>query len=280
MDRLTTRIAAGIAASCAVLAGGVSVIDGAAASAPPTAGELYEAARDRYAGMDSYIARLTRREVVRGERRPEELILFKFREKPWSAYMMWLGEEGRGREGLYVKGQHGDKVHTRLAAGDILFVPAGRRMALAPDGALLRSASPHPITDVGLGAAIAKIGDVLSAQRRGDRRRGGLAVVGPERRPEFVEPAYGVEHRVPPGSDPVLPEGGRRTYYFHPVHAMPTLFEARDGIGREVEYYRYDRLQPSVHLNDDDFDPDRLWAPPDPTRGPAAPREINGPDRP
>jgi len=81
----------------------------------PGTRELYEAARSRYAQIDSYIARLTRREVVKGERRPQELILLKFREKPWSAYMKWIGDEGRGREGLYVKGQHGDKIHTRLA---------------------------------------------------------------------------------------------------------------------------------------------------------------------
>ncbi|MFO0844222.1 MAG: DUF1571 domain-containing protein [Gemmataceae bacterium] len=280
MDRTTTQLAAAVAATYVVLAGSVRVMDGAAAG-PPSARQLYEAARERYARMDSYIARLTRREVVRGERRPEEVILFKFRETPWSAYMKWLGEEGRGREGLYVKGQHGDRVHVRLAGGDMPFVPAGRRMALAPDGALLRSASPHPITEAGLGASIAKVGEVVSALGRGDRRRGELAVVGPERRPEFAEPPYGVEHRLPAGADPALPEGGRRTYYFDPVTSLPTLFVTHDHTGREVEYYRYDRLQPDVGLNDADFDPDRLWAPPpDPTRGAPSAPAFSGPNRP
>jgi hypothetical protein len=279
MDRTAIRLATGIAATCVVLAGGVSLMDGAMAG-PPTPRELHESARERYARIDSYIARLTRREVVRGERRPEEVILFKFRENPWSGYMKWLGEEGRGREGLYVKGRHGDRVHVRLAGGDIPFVPAGRRMALAPDGALLRSASPHPITAIGIGASIAKIGDVVSALERDDRRRGDLALVGPERRAEFVEAPYGVEHRLPAGIDPALPEGGRRTYYFDPVTNLPTVFVSRDFIGREIEYYRYDRLQLSVHLNDDDFDPDRLWAKPDPTRGAAPPPNVPGPNRP
>jgi hypothetical protein len=26
-----------------------------------------------------------------------------------------------------------------------------------------------------------------------------------------------------------------------------------------VEYYCYDRIQPGLHLDDNDFDPDKLW---------------------
>jgi len=219
----------------------------------PTPDDLQEAAHNRYSHVDSYIARLTRREVVRGNRRPEEVILFKFRERPWSAYMKWIGDEGKGREGAYVKGRYGDKVHTRLAFGDVPYVPAGRRMALSPDGALLRAASPHPITDIGLGSAIAKLGERSLGERR---------VVGPERRDEFAEPAYGVEQHLRPGADPVLPDGGWRTYYFDPATGLPTVFVTRDRVGREVEYYRYDRLQLSLGLGDDDFEPDRLWGPP------------------
>jgi len=45
--------------------------------------------------MDSYIARLTRREQVNGKKQPEEIILFKFRQQPWSVYFKWLGESKR-----------------------------------------------------------------------------------------------------------------------------------------------------------------------------------------
>src|SRR5262245_61683945 len=96
-------------------------------------------------------------------------------------------------------------------------------MALAPHGALFRSASPHPITELGIGAGIDKLGEVLAALEHGDHRRGGVQVVGPERRREFVQPAHGIEHRLPGGIDPLLPDGGRRTYYFDPVTNLPTL---------------------------------------------------------
>jgi len=230
-----------------------------AAAADPEVRRLYDAARERYGRVDSYIARLTRREKVRGEQRPEELILFKFRAEPWSAYLRWLGEAGEGREGLYVPGRHDDKVHTRIAAGDVPLFPAGYRMSLAPDGALLKAASPHPITALGLGAALDKLGDALAAQERGDDRLGTLAAVGPEKLEEFDEPVRGIEHRLPPGADPAVPRGGRRVYWFDPATGLPTVARTRDDTGTVVEYYRYDRLQLGVGLDDADFDPDRLW---------------------
>lgn len=279
MERYTKRIPIGLAATAlAVLAG--AGMGGPDSSERPSPRELFEAARDRFARIDSYIARLTRHEVVKGERRPDEVILLKARERPWSVYMKWLGQEGRGREGVYVRGRYGDKIHTRLAAGDIPFVPAGRRMALSPNGALMRSASTHPITELGVGAAIDKIGGVLEAQERGDRSKGGLSVVGPEQRAEFGAPVYGLEHRLPAGTDPALPRGGRRTYYIDPVTSLPELIVTTDDTGREAEYYRYDRIQPGVRLDEDDFNPDLLWPAPRRANAAGSADEYRGPDRP
>lgn len=235
-----------------------------------TARGLYEQARKRYAGMDSYIVRLLRREVLNGRMGPDELILFKFRESPWSVYLKWLGKEGNGREVVYVKGRYGGKIHTLLAAGDIPLVPAGRRMALAPDSVLVRSACRHPITSAGFGACIARIGALIAAGEKGDHTQGSLRLVGPANRPELDGPAHGLEHTLPPGLDPTLPRGGKRTYFFDPETRLPMLVMTRDDRDREVEYYRHDRLQASVKLDDDDFDPDRLWGKP---KAGAAPRK-------
>src|SRR5262249_8124468 len=67
--------------------------------------ELYQKAAARYANIDSYIARLTRREVVKDRPQPEAVMLFKFRKEPWSVYFKWLGKEGQGREVVYVRGE-------------------------------------------------------------------------------------------------------------------------------------------------------------------------------
>jgi hypothetical protein len=264
MERHKTRALALFAVANVALAGAAGALQ---APEPPTPTGLYEDARKRYARIDSYVARLRRHETVKEQRRPEELVLLKVRDKPWSVYAKWLGEEGRGREGVYVEGQHGGKVHVRLAAGDVPFMPAGRRMALSPDGALMRAASTHPITELGIGAAIGKIGEVLAAQKRDDRRRGELAAVGPEWRDEFGGRAYGIEHKIPAGADRAVPSGGRRTYWLDPATGLPTVVVTQDGEGREVEHYHYDRLQLSARLDDEDFDPDLLWGAPAAAKG-------------
>lgn len=250
-------------------------------SAEPSVRHLYESARKRFEGIDSYIVRLVRRESIRGELKPREIILLAFRKEPWSVYMKWIGKEGRGREGVYVKGRYGDRIHTRLAAGDIPLVPAGRRMALEPDGAMMRSASRHPITELGIGAAIDRIGLVLAAEERGDRKLGSLELVGPIRRPEFAERVIGIEHTIPAGLEAALPRGGQRTYYFDPGTGLPMLLITRDDIRQEAEYYNYDRLQLAVNLDEADFDPDRLWTRPAEASPPAkAMRDLPKRDRP
>jgi hypothetical protein len=221
--------------------------------------ELYNQAALRFATIDSYVARLRRREQVKGKDQAEELILFKFRKQPWSVYFKWLGEQGHDREVIYVKGQHGDAIHTLLAAGDMPLAPAGKHMALPPDNIFVRSASRHAITEAGIGVMIEKFGRALDAQERGEKKFGPLTYIGSSKRPEFDTPLETVDHLIPPGVEMQLPRGGRRWVFFDPVSHLPVLMITHDDKDHEVEYYCYDRLQYPVKLDDFDFDPDRLW---------------------
>ncbi len=227
-----------------------------------TARQLHRIASDRYTEIDSYIVRLVRREQIKDKLNPEEVLLFKFRKAPWSVSLKWLGKEGQGREVVYVRGRYEGKIHTLLAAGDIPFVPAGRRMALLPDSLLVRNACRHPITEAGIGASIERLGILLAANEGGDRRQGSLAVLSAVRRPEFDVPVNALENTIPADVDSSLPKGGKRTYYFDPASGLPTLITAVDPRGQLVEYYRYDRLLHPVKLDDNDFDPDVLWSKP------------------
>jgi hypothetical protein len=226
---------------------------------PDAVRKLVRQAVGKYAPIDSYIARLTRREVVGTQKKPEEVMLFKFRKQPWSVYFKWLGEAGRGREVVFVKGKYDNKLQMLLAAGDMPFVPAGKRFSISPDSLAVRSSSRHPITEAGLGASLDRLSAVLDAQERGDRRRGTLTSLGLVTRTEFSKPLPMIEHTVPAGAESDLPGGGRRLYGFDPETALPVLIVTTDNRGNEVEYYRYDRLQISVRLDDDDFNPDKLW---------------------
>jgi hypothetical protein len=67
----------------------------------------------------------------------------------------------------------------------------------------------------------------------------------------------GIEETIAPGSE--LPGGGTRQVLFDSASHLPVLLITRDAQGRELEYYAYDRLQYPVKLDDDDFNPDKLW---------------------
>jgi hypothetical protein len=174
---------------------------------PPARHSLRDLVRltaESFAGVNDYIARLTRRETVGGKAKPEEIMLFMWRREPWSVRFRWIGEVGRGREVIHVKGQYENKIHTLLAAGDAPFMPAGKRLALSPDSVMVRSASRHHITEAGFGAAVEHLVSVLAAQERGDTRRGSLRLLEPQNRIEFPRPVEAIEAVIPPGAEPEL----------------------------------------------------------------------------
>ena len=95
--------------------------------------------------------------MFNGRPRPEETLIFKFREDPWSVHFKWLGNEGKGREVIYVANKD-DKLHILTAAGDIPLTPPGRRLDLSRDNILVKAASKYPITEAGVCTAIVRFG--------------------------------------------------------------------------------------------------------------------------
>jgi hypothetical protein len=236
------------------------------ASAPPAnetpldaLKRLIDAANTAYAPVESYIAQLRRREVVSGRIKPAETILFKFRRQPESIAFKWLNEESKGRELVYVVGRYDNKLHIRLAAGDMPFARAGMRMAFAPDSSLVRSASRHGVEDAGIGASITRLQRMVTTLEQTPERMASVKYTPELQRAEYARPLEAVEYDMPPGVDRALPEGGRRLMCFDPQTHFPVLVVTHDAQGREVEYYCYDRIQLNVGLDDADFDPDLLW---------------------
>jgi hypothetical protein len=231
----------------------------AGGGAPAEVRALYSQAATQFAAMDCYSAQLRRREQVNGRDKPVELMQCKFRKNPYSVAFKWLGPEAKGREVVFVKGQHGDLIHTLLAAGDMPFMGAGKIMSLPPDNMFVRSSSRHAITEAGFGSIIATLGQTLDALDKGDRRMGTLRPLGPVKRPEFTQPLEGVEHMIPPGAEPQLSQGGKRLLFFEATTRLPVLILTSDHRGTEVEYYCYERVQLAERFTDDDFNPDRVW---------------------
>jgi hypothetical protein len=221
---------------------------------------LQRDAANAYAKVSCYIARMRRREVVQGRPKPEEIIVFKFREKPYSVHFKWLGDEGHGREVVFVRGRFDDKLHILTAANDIPFTPAGRRLDLSPDSIMVRAASKYPITEAGIGNMIGRFGRMLDAVHAGGS---GITVkyLGPVQLPEYPTPLEGVECQFPPGREPEIPDGGKRLTYFDSLTHFPVVSLTYDPSGREVDFYCFDRFQLDVNLDDDDFNPEKLWGP-------------------
>jgi hypothetical protein len=222
--------------------------------------QLCRESTQHYAAIDSYIVRLRRREHVNGRDKPEETLLLKFRKQPFSVYFKWLSKEGAGRELIYVKGRYDDKMQMLLAAGDMPLTPAGKRLALSPDSIVVRTASRHSIYEAGIGSIIERFGRAVESIDRGERSKDTLRYVGLMKRPEFERPCEAVEQIIPPGVDALLPRGGRRLNLFDTVNRFPALVITQDDTGREVEYYCFDRFQFPVRLDEDDFNPDKMWA--------------------
>jgi len=220
---------------------------------------LYQRANEKHAGMGGYIFRLKRRESVAGRKMPEELIRITVRPEPYAVHLKWLGTEGKNREVIYVKGKYDNKMQILLASNDAFpFSPAGMRWSISPDDSSARAKSRHPITNTGLGSLIESYGRLIAAVEKGDGSLGSAKYLGRVKRPEFDAEVEAVHQVLPAKSDPNMPRGGQRWWYFDATSGLPVLIIAHDPDG-EVEYYCHDNIQINVRLDDDDFNPDRLW---------------------
>lgn len=207
--------------------------------------------------LQTYNVRLRRRERQKNGAAPTEIMLLKFRRTPYSLHLKWLGDEAKGREIVFVQGQHEGKVHILTGRGD-LFGP-GFRLAFEPDSPIVRSNFHYRVQEAALNGVVSRFSAQLDAIERNQPNAGTMHYLGHKSRPEFPREMDAVEHRIPPGLESILPNGGTRTCYFDDATGLPLVVQTFDGNRREVEYYCFDRLQSPVALDDSDFDPAVLW---------------------
>ncbi len=94
----------------------------------------------------SYSATFYRRERVKGALLGAEVMKLKMRHAPFSVYMKWVVGD-KGRELLYVKGQHNGKMLVKLGGVKGRLIPV---VKLTPDGGTAMKESRHPVTEIGL----------------------------------------------------------------------------------------------------------------------------------
>jgi hypothetical protein len=210
--------------------------------------------------MDTYEARMVRREVISGKQDPTEEIFFQFRQTPFSVYMRFIGDAARGREILYVQGMYKDEMQILTGAGDGI---TGLRVSKSPDDPKVRSRTRHSIREAGFGNAIARSTRVVEQVEAGRLPADHVRYVGTTKRTEFGERALDCIVRTVAPKDEGLDGGGTWTLFFDadpgsPSYGFPILVILTDHRGGEMEYVCYDQFRGPAHLSDADFSVERL----------------------
>ncbi|MER3416456.1 MAG: hypothetical protein C4297_09630 [Gemmataceae bacterium] len=223
---------------------------------------IHRLAQERFATVEDYICRLRRKEAIGTRQLPEDLLLLRYRKRPRSLHMKWLGDSPfRGREVVYVEGSNPPFVHVRTSGGDGL---AGLQVKLSLDSPRLTKNTRWRLDQAGLDKLVELFGAVVTDQQAGSCRLGTLRLIGYETRSEYPFPLVCVEQKIPPGAEKFLPDGGVRKWYFvpkidAPEFGLPVMVTTLDAAGQQVEYYVYDRINFNIGLADADFDPLCLW---------------------
>ena len=221
---------------------------------------VHKLASDKWAAVDTFEAKLTRRESMNGKDAPTEEVLFQFRNAPFSVYMRNVGEEGKGREVLFVKGKFDNRMQILTGKGDGL---SGLRVTKSPDDPMVKSRSRHDIRNAGFGSRIANFKTALDKLEGGKVPPESMKALGPVKRPEYPHELEGVMFTIRAGDDAGVPGGGTREVYFDPKpespsYGLPVVSVLFDGTGREVEYNLFDTFRLPASLTDADFSPDRF----------------------
>ncbi len=214
-----------------------------AAAPPPDFLETLSMARHRLSAVQDYTAVFYKQQRVGGVLQPEEKILFKFK-RPFMVYMKWIGDAHSGREALFVKGKHGDKLLVHPGGMANYFAPTA---ALDPNGMLAMRNNLRPITESGMEAMINLIAEACElARQRGDlvvrycgtSRLDGRAVHRFER---FLPADKGYPARM-------------TTFEMDSETGYPLLVSSYGWEGEVLERYRYENFRTDVGLTDKDFD--------------------------
>lgn len=108
-----------------------------------------ELGKMRLQQLPPYSCTFTKTERLDGSEEPgtPEVITLKVRQAPFSVYMKWIDGGDRGREILYVDGEHDGRMLVKLGGLKGKLLPA---VKIEPAGSQALSEARHPVTELGL----------------------------------------------------------------------------------------------------------------------------------
>jgi hypothetical protein len=128
--------------------------------------QLIAEARRSYQGVNDYTCLFIKRERLRGQLQPENLIDMKVRTQPFSVYLRWLRPaSSAGQEVCYVAGRNNGamRVHSTGLLGTVGFV------SMDPRDPRALETSRHTITEAGIGNLIDRYGQAWELENRLNR---------------------------------------------------------------------------------------------------------------
>ena len=225
------------------------------APTPPPAdrgAQLLADARASFTRVKDYMGTLVKEERVAGQLQPEQYIMLRVRQQPFSVYLKWTGPKAfEGQEAYYISGKNDNKLRAKTTglAGMVGFV------SLEPTDPRALKQSRHAITETGIGHLI----ETLSRGYERDRQAGPGQVQVSFRDFMFQQKQVsGMEtlHRVNNGQSYCY----RTLVYFDKQTKLPVRFEAYDWPtnggpqgGEKLECYSYIDLKFNVGLTDAAF---------------------------
>lgn len=212
---------------------------------------LIAAARQSYQGIRDYTCLLVKREHLRGQLQPENLIVMKVRTQPFSVYLRWhQPKQFAGQEVCYVEGRNRGmmRVHSSGLLGAVGFI------SLDPNDPRVRENSRHTITEAGIGNLIERLAQRYEADRRYNNTQVRLGdYVYDQRRCRRVETI----HANNAGGEILF---YRNVVYFDQQTHLPIRVENYDWPrpggntgGDLLEVYAYANLRLNVGLGDEVF---------------------------
>jgi hypothetical protein len=217
----------------------------ASAAEPRLLLRMLEAADAAYQGVQGYTSIMLSTERIGETLEPEKIVLLKF-QRPFKVYMRWTNGSTKGREGLYVAGEHDGRFLIAESNGLSKFFTA----FLDTRDPRVMAQSRHPVTDLGIGRLLEIVGENA---RRGIRANvlrvedhGATWVAG--------RPVREIEGVLP--RDPDLGYYAYRVrLFFDEENHLPIRVIVDDWGDRMVEDYTYSQLRLNPGFTNRDFDP-------------------------
>jgi hypothetical protein len=212
--------------------------------------QLIAQARQSYQGIRDYACLFIKREQLRGQLQPENLIDMRVRTQPFSVYLHWLKPvPTTGQEVCYVAGRNNGmmRVHSSGVLGTVGFINMDPRDPRALE------TSRHSITEAGIGNLIERYGQAWELERTLNRTQVRIQEYEYNRRR-----CTRVETVHADSANKQIPFY-RSVVYFDKENHLPIRVENYDwprsgldpaGAGGLVESYSYVNLRLNVGLSD------------------------------